>query len=166
MLALHLTLYALLGVSLAFAIVELGLSAYVVSYWGGTRKEAYWDPSQGFGYHDVHVSTPGILIFLLFSACWTILISIAALVLPWFSTRKGFVSATLNTVLGIGLAAVYFVTMVFWLACFADIVSLLNGVTSTSAYLNAVIAFAVLLWCVFSFLVFHFIFCWIVLCNP
>ncbi|KAJ5580322.1 uncharacterized protein N7459_006307 [Penicillium hispanicum] len=149
MLALHITLYALLGASLAFAIVELGLSAYVVSYWGGTRKEAYWDPSQGFGYRDVHVGTPGILIFLIFSACWTILVSLAALVLPWFYTRKGFVSATLNTVLGIGFAAVYFVSMVFWLACFADIVYLLHGSTSTSPYLDAIIAFAVLLWVLF-----------------
>ena len=146
MLVLHYILYALLGTGIAFAIIELGLSAYVAAIWGGTYEAAYWDPVLGYEYGQVHVSTPGILIFLVFASCWTILISAAALLLPWFYTRKASVRTSMNAILGVGLAAVYFATMVFWLACFADIATMLGGGTSLSSYLNAVIAFAVLLW--------------------
>ncbi|KAJ5175752.1 uncharacterized protein N7482_001629 [Penicillium canariense] len=149
MLALHIVLYVLLSSCLAFAIVELGLTAYVATFWGGDHREYYWDPYQGYVYKTVHTDTPGIVSFILFSAVWTILVSAAALVLPWFYTRKGVVSRTLNTILGVGFIIGYFVTSVFWLACFADIVSLLGGVTSSSDYLNAIIAFAVLLWLIF-----------------
>lgn len=151
MLALHLTFFALSGSCLAFSIIELGLSAYVATIWGGSRQVPYWDPYNGYQYRSVHVDTPGIVDFLLFSACWSVLASIAALVLPWFYTRKGFVHPMLNTILGVSLAVVYFVTSVFWLACFADIASLLGGGISSSDYLNAVIAFAVLLWYVRGF---------------
>lgn len=146
MLALHFILCALLGVSLAGAIVELGLSAYVTTFWGNTQKVPYWNLIQGYAYRGVDVGMPGILIFLIFSACWTVLISAAALVLPRLLTRKGHVSASLNAILGFGLAVAYFVTMAFWLAGFADLVSVLNGGMSTSDYVNAIIAFAVLLW--------------------
>lgn len=146
MLVLHIALYCLIGACLVFSIVELGLSAYVASVWSGTRSVGYYDLYQGYVYNNVHVSTPGILDFLIFSAVWSMLASAAALVLPWFYTRKGLVSATLNTVLGVTFAIVYFVTWVFWLACFADIESMLGGAISSNDYLNAVIAFAILLW--------------------
>lgn len=146
MLALHIALWALLGTCLAFSIIELGLTAYVATIWDGTREVPYWDPYQGYVYKSAHVDTPGIVDFLLFSACWSILASVAAIVLPWFYTRKGVVSAMLNTILGVTSSVVFFVTSVFWLACFADIESLLGGGTSYNDYLNAVIAFAVLLW--------------------
>jgi hypothetical protein len=146
MLALHIALYVLLGTCLAFAIVELGLSAYVASIWSGDRETYTWNPYEGYVYTTVHVSAPGILIFIVFSACWTILVSAAALVLPWFYTRKGAVTGKLNTILGVSFIVVYFITSVFWLACFADIEAQLGGGTSYSDYLNAVIAFAVLLW--------------------
>lgn len=146
MLALHIALYVLLGTCLAFAIVELGLSAYVASIWSGDRETYTWNPYEGYVYTTVHVSAPGILIFIVFSACWTILVSAAALVLPWFYTRKGAVTGKLNTILGVFSIVVYFITSVFWLACFADIEAQLGGGTSYSDYLNAVIAFAVLLW--------------------
>lgn len=146
MLSLHLALYALSGSCLAFSIIELGLSGNLATIWGGTRQVPYWDPYNGYKYRSVHVATPGIVDFLIFSACWSILATIAALVLPWFYTRKGLVNTMLSTILGVALAVVYFVTSVFWLACFADIASLLGGLTSSSDSLNAVIAFAVLLW--------------------
>lgn len=146
MLALHIALWALLGTCLAFSIIELGLVAYVASIWGGTQQIPNWDPYQGYVYPNIHVETPGIVDFLLFSACWSILASAAAVVLPWFYTRKGAVTTKLNTILGISSCVVFFITSVFWLAGFADIASLLDGWTSTSDYLNAVIAFAVLLW--------------------
>lgn len=145
MLALHITLWALLGTCLAFSIIELGLVAYVASVWGGTRKIPYYYFGETL-YTTVHVQTPGIVDFLLFTACWSILASVAAAVLPWFYTRKGALSTQLNTILGVSSCVVFFVTSVFWLAGFADIASMLAGTVSFSDYLNAVIAFAVLLW--------------------
>ncbi|CEJ54987.1 hypothetical protein PMG11_01271 [Penicillium brasilianum] len=149
MLALHIVLYVLLGTALVFAIVELGLTAYVASIWTGDRETYTWDPYQGYVYTTVHYSAPGILVFIIFSAVWTILVSAAALILPWFYTRKGAVTRKLNTFLGVSFIVVYFVTFVFWLACFADIEADLGGATSYSDYLNAVIAFAILLWLIF-----------------
>ena len=151
MLALHIALYALLGTCFLFSVVELGLCAYVASVWSGTRSVGYYEPFAGYVSKNVDVSTPGILAFLIFSACWSILVAVAAVVLPWFYTGKGFVTAKLNAILGVVFAVVYFVTWVFWLACFADIASMLGGFTSYNNYLNAVIAFAVLLWYGFRF---------------
>lgn len=145
MLALDIALYALLGTSLVFSIIELGLAAYVASAWTGSHRVSYYDPWGGYGYENVNISAPPIVDFLLFTAVWSMLVTGASLFLPWFFTRKGS-SSKLNMILGIVFTAVYFVTMVFWLASFADIASYLGGGTSTSDYLNAVIAFAVLLW--------------------
>jgi hypothetical protein len=144
--ALHIVLYVLLGTSLAFAIVELGLCAYVTTAFTGSSEVYTWDPFQGYTYTTVHRSAPGILIFMIFTACWTILLCTAALVLPWFYARKGAVTSKLNSILGVTFIVLYFVTFVFWLACFADIEAELGGGTSWSDYLNAVIAFGVLLW--------------------
>ena len=82
MLALHIVLYVLLGTCLAFAIVELGLTAYVASIWTGDRETYTWNAYEGYVYTTVHYSAPGILIFIIFTACWTVLVSAAALVLP------------------------------------------------------------------------------------
>lgn len=148
MLALHIALYALLGSALLLAIVQLGLTGYVVSYWGDNYSDYSFDIG-GYSYGTtVRASTPASLAFLIFAACWTILVIIAGLVLPWFFTRKGATTGKLNTVLGIGFAVVYFVTMVFWLAGFGDLVAKLGG--NWSDYVNAIIAFAVILWCVTS----------------
>lgn len=145
MLALHIALYVLLGTALAFAIIELGLSAYIVSGFDGTRR-AFRCNGLSCGYYNVKYSTPGILAFLIFTAVWTMLISVAAALLPWFFARRGTVTAKLNMILGIVTIVVYFITSVFWLACFADIVNMYGTGSGTSDYLNAVIAFAVLLW--------------------
>ncbi|CAG8894204.1 unnamed protein product [Penicillium egyptiacum] len=154
MLALSIVLCALLGTSLAFAIVELGLSAFVAAAYYGTQEVVTtWSAYSGYSYSQVDVNPPAILVFLVFSSVWTILVTVAALVLPWYYTRKGFVTAKLNTVLAAIFVAIYFVTMVFWLACFADLASLLGGGTSVNAYYNAVLAFGVLLWLLFVALV-------------
>lgn len=145
MIALHIALYTILATSLVFAVIELGLCAYVATFYGGTYQKYYYNASGGYSYQDVKVSTPSIVAFLIFSAVWTILITPGGVVLSWFYTRKG-VSEKISTILGIVFAVVYFVTMVFWLACFADIASYLDGFTSFNDYYNAVIAFAVLLW--------------------
>lgn len=143
--ALHLALFALLGSALVLAIVELGLSAYVVSSWGEGRRKVSFSVYGGYSYHNVRSSTPGILVFLLFASCWTIWITIATAVLPCFLARKSAVKPALNTVLGITFAVVYFATMAFWLAGFADLATRLHGSKSIE-YLDAIIAFAVLLW--------------------
>ncbi|KAJ5209888.1 hypothetical protein N7491_009697 [Penicillium cf. griseofulvum] len=153
MLALNIVLYALLGTSLAFSIVELGLSAFVASAYSGTQGIETWSAYSGYSYTQVNVKPPPILVFLVFSSVWTMLVTASALVLPWYYTRKGFVSAKLNTVLAAIFVAIYFVTMVFWLACFADLASLLGGGTSINPYYNAVLAFGVLLWLLFVALV-------------
>lgn len=147
MLALHIAIFALLGSSLVLSVVQLGLTAYVVTFWGGTRREYSYSLSDGYSYRTIRARTPEVLAFLVFVACWTILVTIAALVLPWFYTRKGTTTGKLNTILGIGFAVAYFVTMVFWLAGFGDLVAKLGG-ASSSDYVNAVIAFAVILWLV------------------
>ncbi|KAJ5481163.1 hypothetical protein N7539_007057 [Penicillium diatomitis] len=149
MIILHVALFAILGTCLVFSIIELGLTAYVVSFFSGTHQEETWDPYSGYSVTDVHYSTPGILAFMLFSAIWSILVSIAAAVLPWFYTRKGVASRRLNTIFGVLFIVTFFVTSVFWLACFADIAAQLGGGVSLSDYLNAMIAFAVLLWLLF-----------------
>ncbi|KAJ5658899.1 hypothetical protein N7507_005350 [Penicillium longicatenatum] len=148
MIAFHIALYAILATSLVFAIIELGLCAYVATFYGGTYQELYYNAYGSYGYKNVKTSTPPILAFLIFSACWTILITTGGVALSWFYTRKG-VSGKISTILGIVFTLVYFVTMVFWLACFADIASYLGGFVSFNDYFNAVIAFAVLLWLLF-----------------
>ncbi|EPS31057.1 hypothetical protein PDE_06011 [Penicillium oxalicum 114-2] len=149
MIVLHIALYALLGTCLTFSVIELGLSGYVVSFFSGTDQEWTWDPDTGYNWTTVHSSAPGILDFFIFNAVWTILVSVAAAVLPWFYARKGGVSPKLNTILGISYIVAFFVTSIFWLACFADIAARLGGGISWSDYLNAMIAFAVLLWLMF-----------------
>ncbi|KAJ5681348.1 uncharacterized protein N7477_001288, partial [Penicillium maclennaniae] len=150
MLALHIALYAIIGTCFTFSVIELGLCAYVVAVYTGRRTESYYDFVTGNEVSQtVHVSTPGILAFLVFSAVWSMLVSVVGLGLPWLLTSKGKATATLNRILGIIFAVLYGVTGVFWLACFADIAANLDGVTSYNDYLNAVIAFAVLLWLLF-----------------
>jgi hypothetical protein len=147
MLALHIALYAIIGTCFAFSVVELGLCAYVVSVYSGDRTESYYDFVTGNRVSEtVHVNTPEILSFLIFSAVWSMLVSVAGLGLPSLLAGKGKATLKLNGVLGVILATLYGITWVFWLACFADIAANLNGATSYNNYLNAVIAFAVLLW--------------------
>ncbi|RHZ43225.1 wax synthase family protein [Aspergillus thermomutatus] len=140
----------LLGTAFVFAVIELGLGGHLASFYTGSRKVAVYDPAStwGYSYKTVSSSVPGILAFLLFTAVWTLLVCAAAALLPWFYRAKAAAGSRLNTILTGVLVGVYFVTMVFWLACFADIAAELGG-WSYSDYYNAVIAFAVLLWLLF-----------------
>ncbi|KAJ6050382.1 uncharacterized protein N7446_010491 [Penicillium canescens] len=90
--------------------------------------------------HDRSFQPPDILTFVLSTTCWKILVSVTALVLPWLYTRRGFVSRKLNTILGVSIFVLYFVTSIFWLACFAGVVAELGG-GSWLDIVNAVIAF-------------------------
>ncbi|CAI7611286.1 unnamed protein product [Penicillium bialowiezense] len=140
---LNIILYALLGTSFVLGVVELGLSAFVVSAVENTTQEYdTWS-----GYINVNVKAPAIVDFIVFCSLWTMLITVAALLLPWFYTRKGSVTPKLNTVLAASFVATHFVTMVFWLAAFADLATYLDYISND--YYNAMIAFAVLLWLLF-----------------
>ncbi|KAJ5144553.1 hypothetical protein N7448_001945 [Penicillium atrosanguineum] len=150
MLAFHIALYAIIGTCFAFSVIELGLCAYVVAVYTGSRTESYYDFIAGNEVsRTVHVSTPGILAFLVFSAVWSMLVSVVGLALPRLLTSKGKATVKSNNMLGVIFTVLYGVTWVFWLACFADIAANLDGITSYNDYLNAVIAFAVLLWLLF-----------------
>ncbi|GIK07298.1 hypothetical protein Aspvir_002959 [Aspergillus viridinutans] len=142
---------ALLGTSFVFAVIELGLGGHVASLYTGTRKTLVYDPNSawGYSYKTVTFSVPAILAFQIFTAVWTMLVSVAAFLLPWFLRAKAAPGTRLNTIITGALGGVYFVTMVFWLACFADIAAELDGLGTSSNYFNAVMAFAVLLWLLF-----------------
>ncbi|KAF7595553.1 hypothetical protein BBP40_005588 [Aspergillus hancockii] len=143
--------FALLGTAFIFALIELGLSGHIVSAFGESRRVLQYDPnsSRGYSYRTVKASVPAILAFLVFASVWTLLVSIAAAALPWVFRRKVHDKPNLNTLITFGLLGTYFVTMVFWLGGFADIAASLSLAAGQSDYLNAIIAFAVLLWLVF-----------------
>lgn len=138
---LHTALYALLGTAFVFAVIELGLSGYVQSRYGST---SYY--SRYSYYSSVKISAPPIVGFLIFCSVWTMLVTAGALFVSWFFARQGPLSRSLSTIMAVCHLLTYFVTMVFWLAGFADLANLLGGRVSSSDYLNAIIAFAVLLW--------------------
>jgi hypothetical protein len=142
---------ALLGVAFVFAVIELGLGGHIASISTGSRKIPFYDPSSswGYSYKTIKYSVPGIVAFQIFTSVWTMLVSVAAFLLPWFLRVKAAPGTRLNTIITGALGGAYFVTMVFWLACFADIATKLDELGATSDYYNAVIAFAVLSWLVY-----------------
>ncbi|KAH1985688.1 hypothetical protein KXV92_000642 [Aspergillus fumigatus] len=142
---------ALLGVAFVFAVIELGLGGHIASISTGSRKIPFYDPSSswGYSYKTIKYSVPGIVAFQIFTSVWTMLVSVAAFLLPWFLRVKAAPGTRLNTIITGALGGAYFVTMVFWLACFADIATKLGELGATSDYYNAVIAFAVLSWLLF-----------------
>ncbi|KAK9577469.1 hypothetical protein V6Z90_009145 [Aspergillus fumigatus] len=142
---------ALLGVAFVFAVIELGLGSHIASISTGSRKIPFYDPSSswGYSYKTIKYSVPGIVAFQIFTSVWTMLVSVAAFLLPWFLRVKAAPGTRLNTIITGALGGAYFVTMVFWLACFADIATKLDELGATSDYYNAVIAFAVLSWLLF-----------------
>ncbi|KAF4208109.1 hypothetical protein CNMCM8980_007424 [Aspergillus fumigatiaffinis] len=142
---------ALLGVAFVFAVIELGLGGHIASVSTGSRKIPVYDSSSswGYSYKTIKFSVPGIVAFQIFTAVWTMLVSVAAFLLPWFLRVKAAPGTRLHTIITGALGGVYFMTMVFWLACFADIAAKLGGLGASSDYYNAVIAFAVLSWLLF-----------------
>jgi hypothetical protein len=144
MLALHLTLYALLGAGLVFAVIELGLVAYTISTIDTTEEIPVYDGFGDISYETVHIKTPDVLSFLLFCAVWTLVVGGAALVLPVFFRRRG--QHGFNPWFAPLLIVIYFMTWVFWLAGFADLANLLGGWISDTAFGSAIVAFGVLEW--------------------
>jgi hypothetical protein len=137
---LDIILLILLPLSLAFAAVELGLSAYGVHSSSGTVKSICFIPFVGYGDCDVKLKPPAIIIFIVFASAWTLL-----------TVGGGFLLSLLvgkaaNKWLAPILITLYGINMVFWLAAFADMVSKLGGEVDATPIVNAGVAFAVLLW--------------------
>ena len=150
--------FALLGTTFVFAVIELGLTGHLVSFFSQSNREYRYDPSRnGYTSQRVTIAVPSILAFILFNSVWTMLASVAAGIVPWIFRSKAATNTALNTIITIGLLGLYSVTMVFWLASFATMAARLSHTYGTSDYVNAIIAFAVLLWFVVSFRVPHII---------
>jgi len=145
---LDIILLILLPLSLAFAAVELGLSAYGVYSTSGTF-ESICD----YGFFDVapceiKVKPPAIIIFLVFASVWTLLTVGAGFLLSLLIGKRNPVGA--NKWLAPILITVYAINMIFWLAGFADVVAKLGGEVNSTDIINAGVAFAALLWIVFT----------------
>ncbi|KOC16425.1 integral membrane protein [Aspergillus flavus AF70] len=142
--------FVLLSTTFVFAVVELGLTGHLVSYFSQGSKEYRYDPSRnGYTSQTVTVAVPPILAFILFNSVWTMLVSAATAVIPRVFRTKADTNPALNKLITIGLLVLYFVTTVFWLASFADMAARLSYAAGKSDYVNAVIAFAVLIWFLF-----------------
>jgi hypothetical protein len=143
-------LLILLPLSLAFAAVELGLTAHGVYVATGT----YWtycdDGFSGFYPCEVNIKAPAILIFLLFASVWTFLTVGAGFLLSLLVGKNNPVGA--NKWLAPILITLYAINMIFWLAGFADVVSQLGGKVKSTDMVNAAVAFSILLWIIFTLL--------------
>lgn len=152
MLILSLILLSLLSTAVVFSIVELGLVAYGVWGFSQTVEVSYLC---GFEVCDKSVkgTVPDVVAFLMFCAVWSTLASAAALGGPlYLHSRNGHHH---NRWLAPGLIVLHFLTWIFWLAGFADLANIIG--TYGTPIMNAVLAFAILNWYVFSlslFLVF------------
>ncbi|KAE8139005.1 hypothetical protein BDV38DRAFT_57775 [Aspergillus pseudotamarii] len=142
--------FALLGTTFAFAVVELGLTGYIVSLFTQGYTGYLYDPwTNGYTSQTVRIVVSPILAFILFNSIWTMLVSVATAVIPWVFRSKATVGTGLNKLITIGLLGLYFVTMVFWLASFATVAARLSYGAGESDYVNVIIAFAVLIWLLF-----------------
>ena len=134
MLVVDIAILALLGTALVFSIIELGLSAYVVSL---------TDRSYNYGYGTYRTETPGEYAFLLFDSLWTLLVVGVLAALDFFGARRGGVSRPYPW-LGWATLALNFLTWVFWLAGFAALAAFFGG--NPRGVGGALLAFAVMLW--------------------
>ena len=128
------TILVLLITGLIFSIIELGLSAYSVSYW-----EVYYAFYYG--------SAPGFISFLLFASLWTMLRTGFRLVRQLLRTQSP-VDASGRPAAWVPILTLVIntVTMIFWLAGFAAYVSFLQGLTAVGLA-GALLAFAIMLVC-------------------
>jgi hypothetical protein len=126
-----LAILGLYATALVFAIIELGLSAHLTDI---TIDET--SAHDRFGY-------------TVFCSLWTMLVAGFLLVFPMLSRRGGnsIQSSHQERWMAPLTLALNSLTMIFWLASFAAIADLYNGVRVTGE-LAAVLAFAVIEWCV------------------
>ncbi|KAF2478760.1 membrane-associating domain-containing protein [Neohortaea acidophila] len=113
-----------------FAIIVLGLAAYVVSWW-----RHYW-----------HASSPSSLNFLIFDAVWTLLAAAYLIVVPWhFSETRAHHKFAI-----LGVEAV---TMLFWFAGFIAAAVFLSGrgcAGGVCRAAEAAVVFAAFEWVLFT----------------
>ncbi|EME47201.1 hypothetical protein DOTSEDRAFT_50652 [Dothistroma septosporum NZE10] len=115
----------------SFAIIVLGLAAYVVNWWSG-----YW-----------HASSPDSMNFLVFCAVWTILALLYLIMVPWRFSETGAHHPIIFT-------TVEALTMIFWFAGFiAAAVFLSDRVCfgSVCSAAKAATVFGAFLWILFAF---------------
>jgi hypothetical protein len=141
---LDISFLALKGTALVLTIVELGLVAYLVWGFGQTFTIPTYTYGIGYTYETFQGTVPPSIAFLMFNSVWTLLVTAAALAVPILFHRRN--AAHHNSWLAPTLIAVYFVTWVFWLAGFADLATILGPYVNYSAYMDAVLAFGILLW--------------------
>jgi len=113
-----------------FAIIVLGLTAFVANWWGG-----FW--------HDI---SPAEINFLLFCAVWTILALAYLIVVPWKFA---------NSAAGhkFGILAAEALTMLFWFAGFIALAVFLSNRVCFGQVCNvakAAVVFASFEWLVFA----------------
>lgn len=135
MLPTDLTILILLVSGLTFSIIELGLSAYIISV-----LDTY---STYNGYGNI---VPGWLAFLLFASLWTIVRTLFRLIRLIRRTKRSAYDAGRQPAKWVPILTLVInaVTMIFWLAGFAAYASLLGGFAPTGIY-GALLAFAVML---------------------
>ena len=131
----NLAILCLLATILVFSVIELGLSAWAVSVTDNRR------------YYGYRSETPGEYSFLLFASLWTLLVVGVLGVLDFLSARKGGISRPYPW-LGWATLVLNFITWVFWLAGFSALAAFFGG--NPRGTLGALLAFAVMLWCVHS----------------
>ncbi|KAK4153350.1 membrane-associating domain-containing protein [Chaetomidium leptoderma] len=116
------------AVTAVFAVIELGLTAYLVSPW--------------------HWGTPSILAFMLFNSVWSLLVLAYLFLTPLYYARFFH---------GIVALAIEWITMIFWFAGSIALAtysgsSRCDGNTYCGS-VQAAIAFGFFLWALFGFLV-------------
>lgn len=132
---------SLLGFGLASSIVELGLVAYGVWFYGQDITYEYYC---GYSICDETVSghVPAVIAFLMFASVWSTLATAVAIGLPlWYHKRDAHHH---NGWLAPGLIVIYFLTWVFWLAGFAYLAYLIGS--SGTGIIAATLAFGVINW--------------------
>jgi hypothetical protein len=136
MLPTDLTILILLVSGLTFSIIELGLSAYIISVLD--TYNAYI----GYGANIV----PGWLAFLLFASLWTIVRTLFRLIRLIRRNKRSTYDAGRQPAKWVPILTLVInaVTMIFWLSGFAAYASLLGGFAPTGIY-GALLAFAVML---------------------
>lgn len=126
-------------VAVLFSIIELGLTAYVVSVYDGR-----WD--NGYSYYGSN--SPDRVNFMVFNSVWSLL------VLAYIGLTPLYMTSIFHRLAALGLEAV---TMIFWFAG-SIALAVFIGVprcqgNSFCGSIQAAVAFGFFLWAIFLFLV-------------
>lgn len=141
--------FALRVASILLALVELGVTVYVVYY---SDDYFYEDPYGDWG---VNHNTPSQIGFLLFASIWSLLALVYTTLASVYFIRGGESSSRVssNARYRNAITIVDAVTAVFWLAGWIAMAKLIGGpstCTSFCAAVQASVAFAAFLWAAFS----------------